>query len=237
MTHKNTASALLHHIDPAERFGIEVKPTRSTCVADFRERPYPDQLRYNERKWAITEQCIESWKEEVRASSVSMFDIFGDSLGDSRRRDAEIAIAVVEDILAVELPRHIATRKREWDAEHDPRKFRPSYAKFEAFFDALDSRRHRETGAVRGHLDDLYLPLRAYSNNQVIPVEKLGFVPVSLTDREAWTAQKRADKAARDAERTAKLQAEKAATAQRLETALLIDHRLHRRSIAPGGAQ
>lgn len=210
MTHKNIAPATLHHIDPTEHFGVEVKTTGKTCVADYRERPYTDQLRYNTRKWALTEQIIAAWKQQTRAESKSQYDLFADT-GDARRRDAELAIKAVEDILRVDLPRAIATARREWLANgHSEKSFNPSYSSFAAFFDALDSRRHREVGAVRGHLDDLYLPLRAYSHNEW-PVERLGFTPVTLAEREAAKATSAAESAARRATKLAHTKAEQRA--------------------------
>lgn len=215
MTHRNIAPATLFHIDPAEHFGVEVKRTGKTCVADYRERPYTDQLRYNTQKWELTESIIEAWKQQTRASARSQYDLFADT-GDSRRQDAEAAIKAVVDILKVELPRAIATARRDWETEHPRTKFNPSYSSFAAFFEALHSRRYREVGAVRGHLDDLYLPLRAYSHNEW-PVEKLGLSPVTLAEREQEKAARKAKSAATKARKTAEAQAANQAEAERLE--------------------
>jgi hypothetical protein len=215
MTHRNIAPRTLHHVDPAEHFGIEVRPISTPCVIDYAERPYGDQLRYNTRKWTLTRSCIEAWKAQTRTASRSQYDLFA-ATGDSKRRDAEVAIGLVEDILTVELPKAVATARREWEAEHPRVKFNATFASFAAFYAALDIRRHLEVGAVRSHLDALYLPLRAYSHNEW-PVEKLGFTPVTAAQRVVEKAARAAKTAARKAANLAQTKVEQQAEADRLE--------------------
>lgn len=211
--------------DALDVLGIHPESLNEELLATWQERRsnrgfrYRHLLRYNARKRELAEPAIERWLAE-------------------RPFDFE-PVALVREALDG-IPERIADAEVEWYREehkkraenpkHRVRKFEPSFAYFPALFDGLRVAKARARGEVLATIKSLSDPLTAFASNQ-LPVEALGFTPISATrmkDRRAATL------AASRAAKTARATLVNHAEAQRLESAA---RSLPRRSIAGGSRE
>lgn len=227
MTHKDLAPATWQadQADALDRLGIHPEPLGEELLADLEERrawnrtAYRHLLRYNQRKRELAEPAIENWLAD-------------------RPFDFEVVTLVREALDSI--PERVADAEIEWYREehknraaspkYKVRTFEPSFAWFPALFAALRVAKARARGEVLAEIKKLADPLTAFASNR-LPVEALGFTPVSIKELKARTAAKTA---ARRAKKLAQTKATQQAEADCIEAIKVAEKRAQHKGLGGG---